>query len=59
MCIRDSIYTVADFEKLAPDFDFTVYFKDVKVRPFDTLNVATCLLYTSRRRRSTRECAAQ
>jgi putative endopeptidase len=38
---RYHIYTVADFEKLAPDFDFTVYFKDVKVRPFDTLNVAT------------------
>ena len=35
------IYTVADFQKLAPDFDFSVYFKDVKVRPFDTLNVAT------------------
>jgi putative endopeptidase len=35
------IYTVADFRKLAPDFDFAVYFKDVKVRPFDTLNVAT------------------
>jgi len=38
---RYHIYTVADFEKLAPGFDFTVYFKDVKVRPFDTLNVAT------------------
>jgi putative endopeptidase len=38
---RYHIYTVADFEKLAPDFDFAVYFKDVKVRPFDTLNVAT------------------
>ena len=35
------IYTVADFEKLAPEFDFSVYFKAVKVRPFDTLNVAT------------------
>jgi putative endopeptidase len=35
------IYTVADFEKLAPDFDFSVYFKAVKVRSFDTLNVAT------------------
>ncbi|HXR39724.1 MAG TPA: M13 family metallopeptidase, partial [Terracidiphilus sp.] len=35
------IYTLADFQKLAPDFDFTVYFKDIKVRPFDTLNVAT------------------
>jgi putative endopeptidase len=38
---RYHIYTVADFQKLAPDFDFSVYFKDVKVRPFDTLNVAT------------------
>ena len=27
------IYTVADFQKLAPDFDFTIYFKAVKVRP--------------------------
>jgi len=35
------IYTVADFQKLAPDFDFSVYFKDVKVRPFETLNVTT------------------
>ncbi|MGO9339670.1 MAG: M13 family metallopeptidase [Terracidiphilus sp.] len=35
------IYTVADFQKLTPDFDFSVYFKDVKVRPFDTLNVST------------------
>jgi putative endopeptidase len=35
------IYTVADFEKLTPDFDFAVYFKEVKVRPFDTLNVST------------------
>ncbi len=35
------IYTVADFQKLAPDFDFTVYFKAVKVGQFDTLNVAT------------------
>jgi putative endopeptidase len=35
------IYTVADFQKLAPAFDFTVYFKDVKIRPFATLNVST------------------
>jgi putative endopeptidase len=35
------IYTVADFEKLAPDFDFSVYFKAVNVGHFDTLNVAT------------------
>jgi putative endopeptidase len=35
------IYTVTDFQKLAPDFDFSVYFTDVKVGHFDTLNVAT------------------
>jgi len=35
------IYTLADFEKLTPDFDYAVYFKDVRVRPFDSLNVAT------------------
>jgi len=35
------IYTLADFQKLAPGFDFNVYFTDVKVRPFDTLNVST------------------
>jgi putative endopeptidase len=35
------IYTVADFQKLTPDFDFSVYYKDVKVRSFETLNVAT------------------
>jgi putative endopeptidase len=38
---RYHIYSVADFEKLAPGFDFSIYFKDIKVRPFDTLNVAT------------------
>jgi putative endopeptidase len=35
------IYKVADFQKLAPDFDFSVYFTDVKAGHFDTLNVAT------------------
>jgi putative endopeptidase len=35
------IYTLADFQKLTPDFDYSVYFKDVKIRPFETLNVAT------------------
>ena len=35
------IYTLADFQKLTPDFDFAVYFRDVKIRPFETLNVAT------------------
>ena len=38
---RYHIYTLADFQKLAPDFDFSVYFKAVKIRPFETLNVAT------------------
>ena len=38
---RYHIYTVADFQKLAPDFDFSVYFKDVKVGHFESLNVAT------------------
>ncbi|MGA2649830.1 MAG: M13 family metallopeptidase [Terracidiphilus sp.] len=38
---RYHIYTLADFQKLAPDFDFAVYFKDVKIRPFETLNVST------------------
>jgi putative endopeptidase len=38
---RYHIYTVADFQKLTPEFDYSVYFKDVKVRPFETLNVAT------------------
>ncbi len=38
---RYHIYSLADFEKLTPDFDFAVYFKDVKVRPFDSLNVST------------------
>ncbi len=38
---RYHIYTVADFQKLAPNFDFATYFKDINIRPFDTLNVAT------------------
>jgi putative endopeptidase len=38
---RYHIYTVADFEKLAPDFDFAAYFKDIHVGAFDTLNVST------------------
>ena len=38
---RYHIYTVADLQKLAPEFDFSVYFKAVKVGHFDTLNVAT------------------
>jgi putative endopeptidase len=35
------IYTLTDFQKLAPDFDFSVYFADVKIGSFDSLNVAT------------------
>jgi putative endopeptidase len=35
------IYDVADFQKLAPDFDFKPYFTEIKVGPFDSLNVAT------------------
>lgn len=35
------IYTLADFQKLVPDFNFNTYFSDVKVGHFDTLNVAT------------------
>lgn len=38
---RYHIYTVTDFQKLTPEFDFAVFFKDVQVRPFDSLNVAT------------------
>ncbi len=32
---------MADFQKLTPEFDYSEYFKDVRVRPFETLNVAT------------------
>jgi putative endopeptidase len=35
------IYTLADFQKLTPNFDFSIYYKAVKVRSFDTLNVST------------------
>jgi putative endopeptidase len=38
---RYHIYTVSDFQKLTPDFDFPVYFKDVHVGHFDSLNVGT------------------
>jgi len=38
---RYHIYTVADFQKLTPDFDFAVYFKDLHVGQFDSLNVST------------------
>jgi putative endopeptidase len=35
------IQTVADFQKLTPDFDYSLYFKAVKVGQFGTLNVGT------------------
>jgi len=35
------IYSVADFQKMVPDFEFEAYFKDIKVGKFETLNVAT------------------
>ena len=38
---RYHIYTLAELDKLTPNFDFALYFKDVKVGRFDTLNVAT------------------
>lgn len=38
---RYHIYTVADFQKMAPNFDFAAYFNDVRAGHFDTLNVAT------------------
>ena len=38
---RYHIFTVADLQKLTPEFDYPLYFKDVKVRSFETLNVAT------------------
>jgi len=38
---RYHIYTVAEFAKLAPAFDWSAYFKAVGIGHFDTLNVAT------------------
>jgi putative endopeptidase len=38
---RYHIYTLAELEKLAPEFDFALYFKDLKVGHFETLNVST------------------
>ena len=38
---RYHIYTVADFEKLAPNFDWSAYFHAIGIGHFDTLNVAT------------------
>jgi putative endopeptidase len=38
---RYHIYTVADFEKLSPAFDWSAYFHAIGIGQFDTLNVAT------------------
>jgi putative endopeptidase len=38
---RYHIYTVADFEKISPNFDWSTYFGSVGIGHFDTLNVAT------------------
>jgi putative endopeptidase len=35
------IHTVAELQMLTPEFNYSVYFKDVQVRPFEMLNVAT------------------
>jgi len=37
---RYHIYTSAELQKLAPDFDFRVYFQHVTALPVETLNVA-------------------
>jgi putative endopeptidase len=37
---RYHVHSLADLEKLAPDFDFTIYFNHVTSRPLETLNVA-------------------
>ena len=41
------IYTVADFQKMVPDFDFAAYFKDIKV---GNSRLSTLPLPTSSRR---------
>jgi putative endopeptidase len=38
---RYHIYTVQKLEELSPSFDWTVYWKAIKIGHFDTLNVAT------------------
>ena len=38
---RYHIYTLVDFQKLAPSFDWSAYFKAIGIGHFDTLNVAT------------------
>jgi putative endopeptidase len=37
---RYNVLTLADLEKLAPDFDFSAYFSRVTTRPIETLKVA-------------------
>ncbi len=37
---RDHVLTFAEFQKLAPGFDFAVYFKHLTPLPVETLNVA-------------------
>jgi putative endopeptidase len=37
---RDHVLTFADFQKLAPGFDFRVYFKHLTAQPVETINVA-------------------
>ena len=44
---RYHIFTVADFQKSAPSFDWNTYFKAVGIGHFDTLNVATPNYFTS------------
>ena len=44
---RYHIYTVVDFEKLAPNFDWSAYFKGTGIGHFDTLNVATPNYFTA------------
>ncbi len=41
------IHTVADFQKLAPNFDFKAYFGSIGIREFETLNVATPQYFTA------------
>ena len=43
---RYHIYAVAEFEKLAPLFDWSGYFQGVGIGHFDTLNVATPLFFS-------------
>jgi putative endopeptidase len=37
---RYHVLSLADLEKLAPDFDFSVYLNQITTRPIETLNVA-------------------